>query len=116
MNDSSKRRIITLTNRRPISVIEDEWPIIASITSQEGATYTYSLMVRKHADGRCIAYGTSSRGPSGNGGFRPLPERAGYLLPDDALLERSILDFCTILALPPQTCDDIIASLPPTEL
>lgn len=69
---TDKKRTITLTNRRPVVVNEDEWPVIAQAKGDSfvGRDYTrrqqalarnevdtYSLRVRQHADGRCIVYG-----------------------------------------------------------
>lgn len=61
-------RTITLTDRRPIQIREDEWPIIAVGDQRPGDTRNgtpvpdyetdrHSIRVRQHADGRAIVYG-----------------------------------------------------------
>ena len=71
-----KRRTITLTNRAPVRIYEDEWPIIAAAKGDsydgsperhaqalnDGACDTYALRVRRHADGRAIVYGIIEAG------------------------------------------------------
>jgi hypothetical protein len=72
-----KQRTITLTGRRPVTIDEAEWPIIARASdddyqgndpalhqqaSDQGQLDEYSLRVRQHADGRAIVYGTYEEG------------------------------------------------------
>jgi len=61
-----KYRTITLTDRQPVKIREDEWPILAkgSYATWDGqyecqATQTrrIHITVRQHADGRAIVYG-----------------------------------------------------------
>ncbi len=65
MNDE-KTRTITLTDRPPVKIREDEWPLIAhgrysdhdgEIESQANRTWRCDIRVRQHEDGRAIAYG-----------------------------------------------------------
>jgi len=66
-----KSRVITLTGRAPVRIVEDDWPLVASATddSYTGPDYgryqqalgrgevdLYHLYVRRHADGRAIVY------------------------------------------------------------
>jgi len=62
-----KFRTITLTGRRPVKINEAEWPTLAqgvwtdhdgTIREQANRTWTLSLRVRQHADGRAIVYAT----------------------------------------------------------
>lgn len=57
---------ITLTGRRPVAIIKDQWPIIAAASHkdwdnqyefQANRTWHYDLKVRQHKDGRTIIYG-----------------------------------------------------------
>jgi hypothetical protein len=60
-------KTITLTNHPPVTIREDEWPIIATgsadddDSSQPGnppnRDWTRTIRVRKHVDGRAIVYG-----------------------------------------------------------
>ena len=63
-----KTRIITMTDRQPVHIAEDAWPIIAHGSKRPGAivngtprpdhqTDSHSLHVRQHQDGRAIVYG-----------------------------------------------------------
>jgi len=59
-----KERTITLTDRAPIRIVEDDWPVLASAKWWEGehefqSDRTALLRVRKHADGRHIVYGVT---------------------------------------------------------
>lgn len=77
--DSRCYRIVTLTDRRPVRIVDDEWPEIArsefegcqkeqliwgAMIEPEGKSATYSakakLIVRRHADCRFLVYGTYS--------------------------------------------------------
>ena len=57
-----KTRTITLTDRPPVTIREDQWPQIASAkdwdnTHESQANRTWALRVRQHDDGRAIVYG-----------------------------------------------------------
>lgn len=70
---TAKRRTITLTNRRPVTIIEADWPIIAEASGNDWNSEDYGglylqardrgeitvwwLKVRQHKDGRAIVYG-----------------------------------------------------------
>lgn len=70
-SEEAKTRIITLTGRAPVKIVEADWPVIAQAKGDSftgdvgryrqaranGEIDTYSLMVRRHADGRHIVYG-----------------------------------------------------------
>jgi hypothetical protein len=60
------RLTITLTGRRPVTIIRDQWPIIAAASHkdwdnqyecQANRTWKYRVNVRQHEDGRTIVYG-----------------------------------------------------------
>jgi hypothetical protein len=83
----TKTRTITLTDRAPVKIREEEWPEIASAKTWDGqhefqANRRWSLRVRQHRqDGRTIVYGTYSSQFQGERGAA-----AGELLtpPSDA--------------------------------
>ena len=61
MNDNPKLTI-TLTDRRPVEIVKDDWPILARASDHDGqyesqANRKWRLLVRQHEDGRCIVYG-----------------------------------------------------------
>lgn len=62
IDTAPKHRTITLTDRPPVKIIDDEWPLIASANWYEGehasqANRSGWLKVRQHEDGRTIVYG-----------------------------------------------------------
>lgn len=61
-----KTRTITLTDRAPVKIREDEWPIVAhgsysnhdnQYESQANRKWKCDVRVREHEDGRAIVYG-----------------------------------------------------------
>lgn len=63
--DTPKTRTITMTDRRPVKIREDEWPVEAEASFsdhdnqyrfQANRTWDGWLKVRKHADGRRLVY------------------------------------------------------------
>jgi hypothetical protein len=58
----AKMRTITLTDRAPVRIREDEWPEIARGDFSDGnhldEYWKIYIRVRKHQDGRVIVYGT----------------------------------------------------------
>jgi hypothetical protein len=67
----AKMRTITLTDRAPVKIREDEWPILAEASdddyrgdparryqaANQGDIESWWLKVRQHADGRLLVYG-----------------------------------------------------------
>jgi len=60
-NSNSPTRTITLTDRRPVTIREDLWPVIAIARWWDGeiesqALRRQTIRVRQHDDGRAIVY------------------------------------------------------------
>ena len=118
---SDKKLTVTLTNRPPVRINPDNWPVIASAKRHDGqveckANTVYYVKVRQHEDGRTIVYGAKT---AGNGGqYASFHEaRAGVLLENgeieaivSAIHEVAVNAECDDLA------DDCIADLPAEEL
>lgn len=93
-----KRRTITLTDRPPVRIREDQWPIVAhgnyedfdnQYKFQANRTTDIDIRVRMHTDGRAIVYGTydySTRFQQGRG----LVVRSGKLCDPGADLPSAI--------------------------
>lgn len=80
MSEKPEKLTITLTNRQPVKITKDDWPIVARSESywydsqydfQANRKKKWSIIVRQHnTDGRTIVYGvysysTAFRGESG---------------------------------------------------
>jgi len=80
---TDNRLTIEMSETRPISIIEDNWPLLAEANRYRGTTLLEVIRVRKHEDGRVLVYGwhKAHRDPAGcyvEGKY------AGWLLPTDA--------------------------------
>lgn len=75
---------ITLSERRPVTIVEADWPVIAEARAHDGqmlvqANTEWFIKVREHRDGRRIVYGGEIAGCNGQyAGFRET--RAGYIV------------------------------------
>lgn len=66
----SKRITIPMSERRPLSIVEADWPLIACAERHDGqvecqANHLWVIRVREHVDGRRLVYGWVR---AGNGG------------------------------------------------
>lgn len=84
----SNHRTITLSNRPPVKIVEDDWPVLAvgsyehfdgQIRAQATRTKELTVRVRQHADGRAIVYGVYEYSTA-HQGERDVTWRVGYLL------------------------------------
>lgn len=129
-----KTRTITLTGRRPVTIDEAEWPVIARASdddyqgndpalhqqaSDQGELDEYTLRVRQHADGRAIVYGTYTEGwHTGHEGLT----HAGEIVtnpPGDysaRRIEDAVERVGETLGIPAQLVADCIADLPAERL
>lgn len=126
----SKQRTITLTKRRPVTIGEDEWPIVARAADDDctiadparrnqaidqGQVNEWWVRVRQHADGRSIAYGGYDEGEWAHS-EREGPTRAGEIIDDPDDLIAAIERVGETLGLPERTIAECIASLPAEKL
>jgi len=109
-----KKLTITMTNRPPVTVDTDAWPIVARADDYDGGTRTvYRLTVRQHADGRAVVYGVCEAGGGGQYvGFRA--RRAGVLAAGGII--DAIHRVCETCGLGGAMAELCIASLPAEEL
>jgi hypothetical protein len=75
---------ITMSERRPMSIVKSDWPVIAKGSAYSGQYELQAfdgarVRVRRHADGRMIVYGYAG---DWDGGGRPTRENreAGFLI------------------------------------
>lgn len=101
----TKTRIIPMTCRAPVRIVEDEWPIVAQGPAkvfegpydfQANWTFTVMIAVRKHADGRCLVYGTAKYA-SNYQGSNAIDARAGELVSVDERVAAGILSVAETL-------------------
>lgn len=84
MTTEKKTIKITMSERSPVSIDPEEWPVIASADRHDGqvqvqANTEWAIKVREHTDGRRLVYGWCERGNGGKpAGWRP--SYAGWLI------------------------------------
>lgn len=121
-------RTITLTDRRPVSIDDAAWPIIAKASGDTfaGSDYArhqqarargeideYSIRVRQHADGRAVVYAIVSAAaaawhqPAGG-----IDHRGGVLLDSGADIAAAIRAVGEAAGIPAHTIAECIADLP----
>lgn len=88
LSASAKKRIITLTNRAPIRIVDEDWPVIAYgewTTGEPSRSRPYAIIqirVRRHASGSALVHATCRIEDPDDGG-RCEAVRVGRLLSDD---------------------------------
>jgi hypothetical protein len=94
----STTRTITLTDRPPVRIREDEWPILAEASyhdydgeyaSQSFRHWRGWLKVRRHQDGRTLVYAVCEH-ETAHRGERGYEQRAGELLPAATSMEEIV--------------------------
>lgn len=123
-----KQRTITLTDRQPVKIYEDEWPCIAEAAgdswsgrdpsryqqaSHRGELDEYTLRVRRHADGRAIVYGVIDAATVWTG---TQDWRGGELLTADMDIAAAIRRVGEDGAIPDKVIRECIAGLPAEEI
>jgi hypothetical protein len=114
--ETNKRRVITLTNRAPVRVLEAEWPVIARARATDNpriesqANRHWWLTVREHIDGRAIVYAVFES-------CYPESDRAGgELLDADDDVAAAIRRVGEHVGCSEIMIDECIANLPVVEL
>jgi hypothetical protein len=116
----TKTRTITLSNRRPVKIVESDWPVIAKGSWCDTpalpvqANRSALVRVRQHADGRSIVYGTYDtelRGDSGDSG-----RKSGLLLDAGADIAAAIYKVVADLGVTATMAAECVADLPAEEL
>lgn len=128
MTDTKRIRTITLTDRRPVRIVDADWPIIAkaegdSFTGNDYGRHqqalaqnecdTYKLLARQHPDGRAIVYGVLDAAivawgsPAGGESWR-----GGELLVATDDIALAIRRVGELGGLPDRVIRDCIANLP----
>jgi hypothetical protein len=108
----AEKLTVTLTGRAPVTIIKDDWPIIASAKDWDNqhecqANRTWRLTVRQHEDGRSLIYGvyeTQWQNESGR--------RGGELLDVGADIPAAIYRVAEYLGFDRNLADQCIADLP----
>jgi len=100
------KRTITLTDRAPVTIEEENWPTIAKSDDKEwdnqyefqaNRISTWNVRVRRHNDGRAIVYATYSYSSQCQGA-RNYEAKRGVLLPAGADLVAAIREVCADIA------------------
>lgn len=131
-NNGLLRRTITLTDRRPVTIVESEWPKIASARGDscgisDYARYQqamsqnecdkYFIHVRQHADGRVLVYGILSAADSAWGAPAHGQDwRGGYLLENVSDVVAAIKRVGREGGIPESVVRDCIADLPAEQI
>lgn len=120
----TKSRTVTLTDRNPVKIREDEWPQIASGDERPGScvngtpvpdseTDRYTIRVRQHADGRVLVYGVVDASTAWTG---TQDWRGGKLLAKGGDIAAAIKRVGEDGGMPASVIRDCIADLPAEEI
>lgn len=128
-----KIRTITLSDRPPVKIDEDLWPILAqakdAVDRRNGTPLPrdecakWSLIVRQHADGRAIVYGVASAPGEGWPSHGASDWKGGELIPREVPVQAIVEaikrvggDMMALGGAPTSIVRECIADMPPEEL
>lgn len=82
-----KTTTITLTDRAPVKIVENDWPLVATASDHDNqydfqANQLWWIRVRQHNDGRTIVYAAHTAGPGGRMQGHRDKKYGELLLPD----------------------------------
>lgn len=111
-----KKLTISLTDRRPVTVDCDIWPIIAQARDWDNqyecqANEIWRLIVRQcqnEGDGRCIVYGLHDKGST--------DKRGGKIVDDINAVPKAIKEIANYLDFELDLADRCISNLPSEEI
>lgn len=114
-----KKLTITLTDRRPVTVDVDVWPIIGQASDHDNqfefqANRKWKLTVRQcqtDGDDRCVVYGTYSTAYQGEA-----DRRGGEIVDSLDDVPASVKRVAEYLGFEARLADDCIADLPADEI
>jgi hypothetical protein len=116
-NITEKARLtIALTNRPPVGIVKEDWPVIASVHDYDNqyefqANRHWYLTVRQHEDGRTVVYGKySTQFPNEH------DRRAGELVEANGNIAAAILNVAETLEFENRLAQECIADLPAENL
>lgn len=119
----TKKRTITLTDRSPVTIREDLWPIVAVAKDNSNTCHqtprpdyevdTWSIRVRQHADGRAIVYAVLNGSTAWTG---TESRSGGELLAPGSDLAAAIARVGADCGIPEATIRDCVADLPAEDL
>ena len=114
--DGTKRITITLTGRPPVTIDPDAWPVLATGLDYEGqreadATRWDKLVVRQHADGRCLVIGFHRTRWQGE-----REHDAGELVAPAGDLIEAQRRVAAAIGAGEALVQDVVSALPPVEL
>lgn len=128
----SKMRTITLTNRQPVKIDEDKWPVLAKADDknwdnvhecQANQTWNWSVRVRQHEDGRAIVYATYDHTNNWEGAKDTYDKQGDYINHTDVTHDeicQAIINVCHRMEGDQDAwkrlADECIADMPPEEL
>ena len=118
-----KQRIVTLTDRPPVLIDEDDWPRIAwghgdsygpvDPLRHDQEVDVYDVVVRRHADGRHLVYAVLGGAKAWTG---TASRREGELLAPGEDVVAAIRRVGARCGIPDRVIRDCIADLPPDRL
>lgn len=114
-----KKLTVSLTNRRPVTVDCDTWPIIASAKDWDNeyefqANETWKLIVRQcfnEGDDRCIVYGIFDTAHQGKSG-----KRGGKIVDNIDAVPAAVKEVAEYLGFDLELADRCISDLPDEEI
>ncbi len=114
MGEEGAKLTITMSGRRPISIVRADWPKVASAAADKFGRAKQYLNVREHADGRVIVHGIEK--PFGEARGAEAEKRAGLLLEPGEDVAAAIKWVADRLGFPDAMADECLAKLPPEDV